>query len=295
MKRRSRAMALVCSAALVLFTLPAAAFEFDVSPNRDGSLDVHLALDWDYSPTLYSRISGDYKNTSTQEDGETQYVATFGKTLAASVDLLGVRLGRPTARLDLAANLDYENMKFREIGYVDVGEAPDVTRYFILNDRVITLVMPRVTGEGRYVTGPLELSAGGEYAPWLYVGLDQVLEISPGRESTPFESTQSATNAYSVNAGARLNSRYADLITRTEFDSVAIVYDALTAGGEQTINAHIRTLSAEFGLALSMLSVSGLHPTIGVRMSWDWTGPAGTALADLLPERTSDLILGFEL
>lgn len=295
MIRRTTPSALLGILALTVAALPAAAFEFDVSPNRDGSLDVHLALDWEYSPTLYSGIAGDYKNTSTQEDGETQYVATFGKTLAASVDVLGVRLGRPTGRVELAANLDYENMRFREIGYVDVGDDPDVVRYFILNDRVITLVMPRITGEGRYVTGPVELSAGGEYAPWLHVGLNQVLEISPRLESTPFESTQSATNAFSVNAGARLNSPYLDLITGAEYDSVAIVYDVRTAGGEARIDAHIRTLTTEVSLALSMLSVSGLHPTIGLRMSWDWTGPAGTALADLLPERTNDLILGFEL
>jgi hypothetical protein len=295
MNRRTAVPVLLCLSTLVLATPPATAFEFDVSPNRDGSLDLHLALDWEYSPMFFSGIAGDYRNTSEQEEGESLYYATFGKTLAASVDLLGVRWRFENARAQVVANLDYENMRFREIGYTDVTEGADTTRYFILNDRVITLVMPRLTGEATYLVGPLRLSAGGEYAPWLRVGLNQTLEISPGMEATPFESTQFASNAFSVNGSARINAPVIGLTGRVEYDSVAIVYEALTAAGEQTIDAHIRTLSTEFGLVLSMISISGLSPTVGMRVSWDWTGPSGSALADLQPDRASDLILGFEL
>src|SRR6056297_3347147 len=99
------------------------AFDFSVSPNEDGSADVHFSHQWFYNSFLFSSLNGEYRNSFEEEEGKTdygtEYSTTMGKTLSLSADVLGIEQRSGILFYSLAANLTYEIMNLRDLGYTD--------------------------------------------------------------------------------------------------------------------------------------------------------------------------------
>ncbi len=263
--------------------------DFNISPNKDGTMDVNLGLDWNYSAGFYSGIMGKYQNIHDNSETSEQYVATSGTVLSLDMDFLGYRVRKKGIRFDIALNTQFQNMDIREIGYID----SEGIRYFILNDRNLRLFLPRVKGKFSYKYNNINFSIGGEYSPWLKVDLDQELTISPGLEKTPFSSSQSANNAFSVNSKIRFSNLFISPEISAEYDHLAIVYDIYTAGGEATINTLLQTLSTNFTLVMNIINLKGLHPTFTYSYVWDWTTDMSNASSPDFSKDTS-FSFGFE-
>lgn len=263
------------------------AIDFTVSPNEDGSLDVSLALDWHYDELFFSGISADYLNGSDRQTFEAGYVATFDRTLTLQGDILGVSVDEGNVTLEAAANLKWDRMSIREIGYID----QDGTRFFILNDRVLNLVLPRLRLDGRFAFYPFTLTVGGEYAPWLCVAIDQELTISPGLDATPFSSAQPAHHAYSLNGSLRWENRFFAPRVHVEYDDLRIEYGILTAGGEAVIHHRIEVLTYGVTAELRFIELNGLHPTVSIGN--ETTRLTDLGITDAVPSSTTRLKYSF--
>ena len=183
-------------------------------------------------------------------------------------------------------------MQIREIGYID--DEGSSTRFFILNDRVLNLVLPRVKSEARYHIDKFVVSLGGEYSPWLWVGLDQELTINPGLEATPFSSEQSATNAFSLNG--KLSYRNDIITPRTyfEYDHLAIKYNVNTAAGEAEIHSLTQTLTWGATLVLKFIKLKDINPSVSFSNIWDWTTDLSVEDAEPSLEKDFEFSFGFE-
>jgi len=276
---------------LLVFYVVGAVFsmDFNISPNNDGTMDIDLGLNWNYSERFYSVIQGQYQNIHDNLEDTEQYIATSGTMLSLDIDFLGYRIREKGFRFDVALNTQFQNMDIREIGYIDY----DGTRYFILNDRNLKLLLPRVKGEFSYNYNNINFSIGGEYSPWLKVNLDQQLTISPVLDKVLFTSSQSANNAFSVNSKIRFSNLFISPAISAEYDHLTIMYDIYTAAGEATINTLLQTLSTNFTLVLNIINLKGLHPTVTYGYIWDWTTDQS---ADTLPTllKDSKFSFGFE-
>lgn len=267
-----------------------AALDFDVSPNDNGSLDVYLSLDWNYSDHFYSAIIGEYKNVLDSSEDDASYVSTNGKVLSLGADVIGIIFEAGSFDFKVAANVKWDNMNLREIGYVDQSE----TRFFILNDRTLNLILPRVNGEMGFTHQFLNIAVGGEYSPWLWVDLSQELTISPGLPKTEYSSGQSATHAFSVNGRIRFSNPIITPVVRAEYDHLGIVYDVYTAGGEQQIDVLMQTLNGLVTFVFNIIDLKGLHPTVSVGYSWDWSTDRSAAGAVPVLDKAFSYRFGFE-
>ncbi|GEM_PF-4011557 len=274
----------------ILIGLPGYSLDFNVSPNKDGSLDMYLGLDWNYSTNFFSGIKAEYLNISDKTETESSYVATSGKTLSAEMDILGYRIKEKALNFDIAANVKLDNMKIREIGYIDSSG----TRYFILNDRILNLMLPRLKGKIALNKYPFSASLAGEYSPWLYVDLQQELTISPGLDKTPYHSAQPAYNAFSINMKTRLDSKLVSPFINLEYDNVAIKYRIYTAGGEAVINTLMQNLSVTGTLVLSGISLNNLHPSVSAGYEWDWATDLSEKASKPILSTKNYLRFGFE-
>jgi len=269
---------------------PVYSLDFNVSPNKDGTMDVDLGLSWNYTKNFFSGVKGQYRNILEEDTGSDQFVSTSGTVLSLDTDILGFEIsGSRYTKVKLSLNTQMQKMDIREIGYVDYED----TRFFILNDRTLNLFLPRLKGDLCFENKLMRFTMGGEYSPWLYVVLDQELTISPGLDKTSFSSSQSATNAYSINSKVRfINSMIIPEIS-AEYDYLAIKYDVYTAGGEATIDTLMQTLTTDFTLIFTIINLKGLHPTLTWEYEWDWT-------TDMVSDTSADLVtkssigVGFE-
>jgi hypothetical protein len=157
-------------------------------------------------------------------------------------------------------------------GWVSWGDDPgslDVTD----SNRIINLYLPRVVVGGSLNLPYLKAKLGGEYSPWLQVNLDQELTITPIiiPEERAFSSSQSTTNAWSVNGTLSLPIPFLEPELFVEYDHLNIVYDVLTATGEAEVESTIRTLSVKTTLIPRFLNLQGFYPTISVVWAKGWT------------------------
>jgi hypothetical protein len=277
---------------ILVITIPLFALDFNVAPNEDGSLDFLLELDWKYNDNWFSAIKGEYRNIVDSSEDEISFVDTSGKVLSLGADILGYEIFRRRLRFDIALNTQWENMRIREIGYIDNAETD--TRFFILNDRVLNLILPRVKGEARYHTRWLTFSIGGEYSPWLWVGLDQELTINPGLDASPFESQQSATNAFSLNGNMYFRNEFLTPKGFFEYDHLAIKYSANSVGGEVEVHSLTQTLTLGGTFVLNFIKMKDIHPSITVSNVWDWTTDLSVDNAEAVVDKEFEFSFGFE-
>jgi hypothetical protein len=265
--------------------------DFDISPNDDGSLDFLFGFDWEYNNDLYSGIDVEYKNIKNQNETNESFVSTSGKSLSFGTDILGKSFRSNNFTYNIALNTKWDNMQIREIGYID--DTSD-TRFFILNDRVLNLFLPRIKGNARYQIDPLLITIGGEYAPWLWVSLDQELTINPGLPEKTYHSEQSATNAFSLNSKIKLKNEIISPEVFVEYDQLAIEYGAYTAGGEIEIDTLMQDLTVVGTLVLGFIDLKEIHPSFSFGYSWSWTTDLSVENAEAELEKDYRIMVGFQ-
>ncbi|MBI9104479.1 MAG: hypothetical protein JEY99_18840 [Spirochaetales bacterium] len=274
MRRKLLFMALIISVSFVGLS----ALDFNVSPNDDGTVDILVGIDWEYSPVLYSAVKANYSNIIEVNeksfdvktaDNPDYYYTTSGTDLSIGADVLGYRINLNNFRLDVAFNILYQVFDIREVGY---SEFPDYHR-FLINDRVINLILPRIKGTLVKQSGLWKLELGGEYSPWLSVGLDQQLKIisdnpSSGNLSGDYasNSTQSANNAFSLNGLFRYKTPLLIPELYLEYDHLQIEYEMVT-GTESSLD---QTLSSQIMVVLDFISLKGIHPSVAFHYDWNW-------------------------
>ena len=174
----SLALALLASLCVVTGV---SAFSFEALPNANGTVDVRASHEWEWAPGIYSGLRLSLSNPMDAVKEANAYVATSGRVIESSADIIGVRFGRRRS-IGAALNFQYSNDVIREIGYVD---AAGPVRYFLVNDRTIDMFLPRLTLEFDDDIGPLRISADAEAAPWLGVRLGQSLYVGSSGSLVP--------------------------------------------------------------------------------------------------------------
>jgi len=251
------------------------ALDFNVSPNDDGTMDILFGIDWEYSPVLYSAVKATYSNVLSEDeekadvvtdDNPDLYYTTSGTELSIGGDILGYRINLNGFRFDVALNILYQVFDTCQTGYAEYSTYES----FIINDRVIDLLLPRIKGTFVRQSGLWELNLGGEYSPWLSVGLDQkvkVISTDPTRSGeVSSDKIQSAQHAFSLNGLFRYKTLYITPEVFIEYDQLQIEYEAI---GE-TINTLDQTLSSQFLVVLDFVDLNGIHPSIAFHYDWAW-------------------------
>jgi len=242
-----------------ILPLSAFAFQFEISPQPDGSITSTVAFDWNYGRSpVFSGLRGDYSTSVSDDSQPASYVATSGKTLSVEADILGWRGDWAASRLSLSANCKYDHMTIREIGYIDQG----ASRYFVLNDRTIDIYLPRAKLAGSLALGALAFELSGEYSPWYQVDLAQQLTVSPVFPKTSHASSQSAMNALSFDGDVAFGIPGFKPIIGFGYDRVPIAYSALTATGLADFDTLIETLRFKATLELGFLKIGALVPAV---------------------------------
>jgi len=244
------------------------ALDFDVSPNPNGSLDVNASQTFAWGESLWSSVSLSVENPLAVDDDDAYYVATSGTSVEASVDILGFRFSGP-AGFGMALNLLYNPSDLKEVGYIDLV---DGSRLFLVNDRHIELILPRLKTSLSANAGPLKLSIEGEVAPWYMVTLTQTLSTSTS--GVPVEKTLSSPGtgnwAYSADAVLVINNSVLTPELRFGFDSVPIAYAYLDAlGTESYLDSLIFNVRAMAGGSIDFLRFSGAAPRVLVGYEWN--------------------------
>jgi len=244
---------------LILVPVSISAFEFQISPQANGSVDALVSLDWRYGRTnLFSGLGGSMTTAVFDSENISSYVASTSRILSAQADLLGIRESRSIFGYSLALNGRYDRLLLREIGYTD-GSG---TQYFVLNDRTMNRWFPRLHGEGHINLGSLRLGAGGEYSPWYYLTILQELTISPGLPKRENNSVQSGFNAFSINGEISLNTDPLSISLSGIYDNVTLKYSALTASGTIPMDTLNEVISIKGEIAFTTIRINGLNPTI---------------------------------
>lgn len=295
-------------AALVL-AFPLAALDFSVSPNPDGSFDFSLKHEWSYGAgPFFSGASLQSSSGSSTETSEGYRTMSVSRDFTASLVPLGYQLGSGRSQLRAALDLGWQRMKISELGYVD-GYVPRTTnsyRFFMANDRVIDLILPKLRVDSRLGLGPLSLTFGGEYAPWLYVRLDQTLSTAatPTNSSPVYagslpadknhKSEQSAANAFSIDGSAFFRSAFIEPGIEATYDDLSIKYEYLDAFGRVAVSdTRFQTLTIGGSAIFRFAKVAGLSPKVSVSRVLDWADDLADSAGPVASDGEWKLFLGF--
>ncbi len=257
------------------------ALELDVSPQANGTLAMHASHTLAWNDSLWSSLSLSVENPLEVDEGEGRYVATSGTIIEGSLDVLGYRFKGPL-RLGLAINALYSPMSLKEVGYIDLAGGG---RLFLVNERSIDLLLPRLKVSLAGEAGPLSLSLEGEVSPYYIVNLTQRLSTSTG--GVPTAKTLSSPGFGSWAASGDASLRLAGTIIAPELrvglDSVPMAYSYLNASGQEAaIDSLIVTVRAMAGAGLPFLARGGAVPRALVGYEWNKVQdrPSGTWIAE---------------
>jgi len=253
---------------IVSFYQGAFALELDVSPKENGTLDVSAGHTFTWNDAFWSSISISVENPVSVDESEGIYVATSGTSAEFSADLIGVRFGGPSY-IGFALNVLYNPSDIKEVGYVDMT---DDSRLFLVNERRIELLLPRLKMSASGALGPLRLSAEGELSPWYTVNLTQTLTTSGS--GTPVEKTLQSPGtgnwAASADGSIVIIGSILSPELRFGFDSVPMAYDYLDAlGTERYLDSLIVNVRIMGGASLSFLRSGGSAPRILAGYEWN--------------------------
>ena len=266
MKKYAAAL-LLCLAVAVMG--PAAfALELDVSPKENGTLDVSASHTFSWSDALWSSVSLSVENPISVEESETLYVATSGTSAEFSADLIGMRFGGPSW-FGIALNVLYNPSDIKEVGYVDMA---DDSRLFLVNERHIELLLPRIKASASGAVGPLRLSVEGEVSPWYTVNLTQTLttSVSGAPDEKSLQSPGTGSWAASADGSIMIKGSILSPEVRLGFDSVPMAYGYLDAlGTERHLDSLIVNLRLMGGASLGFLGSGGAAPRVMAGYEWN--------------------------
>lgn len=245
-------------------------FSFEVSPNEHGALDINVDHAWRWAGGFYSGFEAALVNPLDVNSAAQYYVATSGTSLETSVDILGYATeGR--IPLDVAANVLYAPSKLREVGYIDLD---DGSRLFLVNNRDITLILPRAKISSRLRFGPIIFTGSGSYAPKFSVTMNQSLEtgsVGPSAEAS-HNSRSAGSGAWSLAAAAVLRGRYLSPEIEFETDYVPIEYSYLDSNSSiQNLDSLIRVTSVLGGFTLESPLFGSVKPRLLIGYEWTST------------------------
>lgn len=253
---------------LACVTTPALSLSIQASPNQNGTIDLQAAHEWQWSSGLFSGATLAITNPLNIQEDASSYIATSGRGLDGSIDILGIRFGKKIS-FGVAFNFQYSSSSIKEVGYVD---ASDSKRYFIVNDRNIDLILPRIKLDLATHNKFLNFSLTGEAAPWLGVFFDQALYIddSGTLDPTTLSSFGSGMGAFSATMRISASTSFIKPEVEAIIDYIPVAYDYL----DYTLSsAHLDSTIINFrlmgGLTLTALNAAGSAPRIMVGYEWN--------------------------
>lgn len=291
MKKNHVAMLLCIS--IASFCQTAFALELDISPKENGTLDVSAGHTFVWSDAFWSSISLSVENPVSVDESDGMYVATSGTSAEFSADLVGFRF-RGFANIGLALNVLFNPSSIKEVGYVDL---PDASRLFLINERRIELLLPRLKASAYGNLGPLRLSVEGEVSPWYTVSLTQTLTTSASGDPTvgTIESPGTGSWAASADGSIVIKGSFISPEVRFGFDSVPMAYDYLNAFGVQgSIDSLIVNLRLMGGASLSFLRSGGSAPRVLAGYEWNRVQDRSSGLW-VVNDRSLLLSIGFAM
>jgi hypothetical protein len=280
-----RKLAVVIAALLV--ALPIAALDFNLSPNADGSFDFSLKHEWSYgNGPFFSAASLTSCSASSTDKDSTSRSMGSERDFAAALAPLGLQFGSGPNTLRASLDLGWTRMSISELGYADVSRDftddaianPIDYRFFLANDRVIDLALPKLRLDSKFWVGPFSASLGGEYSPWLFVKLDQTLSTST-TPAFPLDlptdkhhvSTQSANSAFSLEGSVYFRNSFVEPGIEASYDYLSIKYGYLNAFGiASTMDSRAQTLKLSGSAIFRFMKVAGLSPKIGLVRAMEW-------------------------
>jgi len=289
-------------AALLLVALPLAALDFSVSPNPDGSFDMRASHEWKYGEgPWFSSATLESSSSSSSEKDETSRTMSVERDVRAKLVPLGLKLESGPAELGASLDLGWERMNISELGYVDATVGSVAYRFFLANDRLINLALPKLRVDSSLDAGPVSIDLGGEYSPWLYVRLDQTLSTSatpsyPAELPTDreHESSQSAYNAFSIDGSLRFRSDFIEPGIEAVYDWLAIKYEYVGALGSIDIsNSRMSTLTLGGSAVLRFVKIAGLSPKIRVSRVMEWADDLSDDAGAVAGDSRWKFFLGF--
>lgn len=256
---------LLLTTAVFMLLATVSAIVLDVSPNENGTLDVMVAHNWYWTGSLFSGISFAYLNPLSITEEENLYSALSGTAAELSVDVLGYRF--PGAfSAEVALNVLYNPNDLKEVGYVDSGS----TRFFLVNERTINLLLPRIKGGVSGTTGRsggLRFGLNAEFAPWFPVFFAQSLSVSTSgpREEKTTASTGYGAMAWAASGNAALRSPVASVLLEGGIDWVPVRYTYLDYSlTESTLDSLMVNFNFYGGLALHFIKLGDASPRVMV-------------------------------
>ena len=265
MKTVKNSFAMLC----MFFLLPVSIFGLDIeaSPNANGTIDFTASHEWQWNSRLYSGLKASITNPLDVQEEDSSYVATAGHGLDGSVDILGLRFGRDIS-IGTALNFQYSSSFIKEIGYVD---AIDGKRYFLINERNIDLILPRLTLDLGFSSNLFNLRVSGEAAPWFFVFFDQSLYVADSgvRQPTILSTTNSGFAAASANANLSIFGNTITPELQVFADYVPIAYDYLDYTlTRRNLNSTILNYGILGGFTITALKNLGSAPRIMIGYEW---------------------------
>jgi hypothetical protein len=259
---------LKCSIFLLAASLPTAALSFDASPNPNGTFDLRIDHSWGWGAGFFTGFDAALLNPLSVDSGSGYYVATSGTSIEASGDVLGYTTKGPM-KVGIAANVLYNPSWLKEVGYIDLSSGG---RLFLVNERDILLILPRIKAALSGNLGPLSVSVDGEYAPWFPVTLKQTLETSTTGPLAVAEHSSKGTgsNAWSVSGSAILRNSILSPEVEFSYDNVPISYSYLDAStAVNNLDALILDTSLLGGFTLDALKLGG--SALRVLAGYEWS------------------------
>lgn len=264
---KQRLFRFVIFALFALFTVSTYALDIEASPNANGTIDFTASHEWRWNKRLFSGFQASITNPLDVQEDSSSYIATAGRGLEGSLDVLGLRFGTDIS-LGGALNFQYSSSFIKEIGYVD---ASDGKRYFLVNERNIDLMLPRLKMDLGYSSSLFTLHLSGEAAPWFFVFFDQSLYVddSGARLPTTLSTTSSGFAAASANANLSLLGKTIAPELQIFVDYVPIAYDYLDYTlTRRSLDSTILNYGILGGFTITALKNLGSAPRIMIGYEW---------------------------
>ncbi len=251
----------------LMIPLSVSGLDIEASPNANGTIDFTASHEWQWNSRLFSGLKASITNPLDVQEDSSSYVATAGHGLDGSVDILGLRFGRDIS-IGTAVNFQYSSSLIKEIGYVD---AADGKRYFLINERNIDLILPRLTLDLGFSSSLINLRLSGEAAPWFFVLFDQSLYVadSGARLPTTLSTTSSGFAAASANANLSIFGKAVTPELQVFADYVPIAYEYLDYTlTRRNLDSTILNYGILGGFTITALKNLGSAPRIMIGYEW---------------------------
>jgi len=259
--------------------------DFGLTPKIDGTFSTFLQGNLDFGTRFYTRLRLEYVTVEVVEEGQGTNLSTIqqtkNQTFSIGWAVLGVDLINRDFRMGLALSAEYiylgsdEQLTYTaDPGYEII---PGYSSLVLSSDRVLNVLLPTLDLRIRYSKAGFWTDWFGEYAPVLFVGMNQLVDstpIYPGfNEDGPVSHNGTYLSYHSFSAKGELGHQNNVLSVSLggEFTRLPIKYETITLGGIQEIDSIIYELKFNGDVILSFLSLWRMSPLISVEFSRSWS------------------------